>query len=743
MQRDAKRTANPADPTIADIERRIAQSISSAAQQEWEEEVQSFCHNNNSGKYWSTLRRLSGKRISPPPNQPISFHQRYQTGPGNIADAFNKQFTSVVPHAQDPDTRRLMRDIHQLHPLDRDYPPFPPACVSEAIKKSSNSIAHGPDGLSMPLLKHLGPLGLQFLATLFTLSLRRAELPAVWKRSTIVPIRKPGKPADQGTSYRPISLLSPAVKVLERLILPDLAAALPLAASQHGFRPLRSCTSALLPLANLVAEGFNQERPPDRTIAVAIDISKAFDSVDHGQLLAELNTSPLHHNLIRWLASYLRGRQSACTYRGALSPCRRVNTGVPQGSVISPILFNYFVRDFPQTARLQTSYADDFTTADSSNDINDMERTLNRHLTDVDEWARRKRLAISAAKSHITLFTPDKRHQSHLAPLITYHNAPIPLDRAPTILGVTFDTHFTFTPHITAAAERADKRISVMKALAGTSWGHQKETQLVTYKALVRPIIDNASPVWYPNSCQSSLDTLQRAQNKALRIATGSHKMSPIQHLHSETHMLTVPDHLHLLSCQYLASCLRDQHPCHHTVTRPPGPRNKKQTLQSRCLPQVEPYLTADGILHPDDYKLTLTGLHTDAVKTAIENLGPSGLLGITPPDINDTERRLPRQTRCVLSQLRSGHCSRLSDYMYQIGRSADDACPVCGVSPHTVDHLFACRPHPTDLTLRDLWDKPVEVAAFLQTTPTFAFLPPVPPPPPQPPPPPDPPPAM
>jgi hypothetical protein len=273
-----------------------------------------------------------------------------------------------------------------------------------------------------------------------------------------------------------------------------------------------------------------------------------------------------------------------------------------------------------------------------------------------------------------------------------------------------------------------------MRALAGTSWGHQKETQLVTYKSLIRPIITNAAPVWYPNSCPSSLDILQRVQNKALRVATGCVKKSPIPHIHSETHVLPVPDHLHLLSSQYLASCLRDQHPCHLTVTRPTGARDMKHTLRSRCLPKVEPYLT-DGVLPPEDYKQTLTRLHTDAVTNTINTLGPSSLLGINPPDINDTETTLPRQTRCVLSQLRSGYCSRLNDYLHGIGRSADEACPVCGVSPHSVDHLFSCRPYPTDLTLRDLWDKPVDVAAYLQTTPTFSYLPPVPRPPPEPPP--------
>ena len=116
-----------------------------------------------------------------------------------------------------------------------------------------------------------------------------------------------GKPKDLATSYRPISLLSPAAKVLERLILPRMAA-LDLRESQHGFRRGRSTVTALLPLAQQVSVGFNQRRPPDRSLALALDFSRAFDTVPHSKLLSALNLSAMENNTIRWLNSYLRGR---------------------------------------------------------------------------------------------------------------------------------------------------------------------------------------------------------------------------------------------------------------------------------------------------------------------------------------------------------------------------------------------------------------------------------------------------
>merc|ERR1711888_117278 len=114
----------------------------------------------------------------------------------------------------------------------------------------------GPDNLN--ILHRLGPFGINYLTAIFNLSLSGASIPAIWKSASIIAITKPGKSPSLGPSYRPISILCPAAKVLGRLLLPHLAASLPLADSQHGFRPLRTTSSALLPLGQTIAVGFNQ-----------------------------------------------------------------------------------------------------------------------------------------------------------------------------------------------------------------------------------------------------------------------------------------------------------------------------------------------------------------------------------------------------------------------------------------------------------------------------------------------------
>jgi hypothetical protein len=114
-----------------------------------------------------------------------------------------------------------MRELIKVHQLDHSFAPFTSALTKQAILRASNSTACGPDGLTTLHLKFLGPIGIAYLTTLYNLSVANANIPTIWKKAVIISISKPGKPADQSTGYQPISLLLPAVKVLERLLLPS------------------------------------------------------------------------------------------------------------------------------------------------------------------------------------------------------------------------------------------------------------------------------------------------------------------------------------------------------------------------------------------------------------------------------------------------------------------------------------------------------------------------------------------
>ena len=159
----------------------------------------------------------------------------------------------------------------------------------------------GPDNLSPIMLRYLG---LRYLTKLSNLSLSSLNIPRSWKIARVIPIHKSGKPADKGESYRPISILSPVVKLLEKILLPQLTSGANLAPHQHGFRSGHSTTTALHQITQKISDGFNNKQPALRTILVALDLSKqskTFDTVAHHILFEDIRQLNIPARTKRWI----------------------------------------------------------------------------------------------------------------------------------------------------------------------------------------------------------------------------------------------------------------------------------------------------------------------------------------------------------------------------------------------------------------------------------------------------------
>ena len=222
----------------------------------------------------------------------------------------------------------------------------------------------------------------------------------------------------------------------------------------------------------------------------------------------------------------------------------------------------------------QICQADYITVWASGVEISELEHKVNTYLTEMSRFLWENSLLILAPKSSVTLFTPGTA-QANTRPKIKNADSELPLVRSPKLLGVYLDTFFSFNKHCVQVANRISKRNNVLKALAGTNWVQKKETLLMTYKALGRSIANYAAPVWNINSSETNIGKTQCAHNEALRIITGSHKMSSIDHIHSETNMLQGEDHLNLLSAQYLVQCLDTENVCHHITKIDLPPRRQ------------------------------------------------------------------------------------------------------------------------------------------------------------------------
>ena len=221
-ERDQKRRDDPLDPEVARLNAEISSLVSGERRLRFNEFVNKSSPAQDPKAYFNLMRKLSGKRVPIPENQPISFSGRVQSDSKKIADGFCRQYTSIGAHdsRKFKDKRKIIKDLKINHPIDASYKPFTAAEVADAIRQSSSSTASGPDGITHLHLKHVGPKALQYLTDLYNLSVSKADIPAIWKEAVIVPILKPGKPVEVSSSYRPISLLSPCSKVLERLLLP-------------------------------------------------------------------------------------------------------------------------------------------------------------------------------------------------------------------------------------------------------------------------------------------------------------------------------------------------------------------------------------------------------------------------------------------------------------------------------------------------------------------------------------------
>ena len=483
-------------------------------------------------------------------------------------------------------------------------------------------------------------------------------------------------------NWRPISLHCPAAKTLEKLLLPKILTHIPFHPAQHGLRPKHSTCTALSTITAEITASFTRKKPAHRTLLVALDLTAAFNNVDHKKLLDCVFNTSIPATIRHWLYNYMQDRRAKVHLRQ-----KDENRSGTRRSFVSSAL-QLLLANFPTpppNIRL-IKYADDITIYTSGPVVDDQINGLNIYQSQVLNYIKKK-LTVSTAKYTVTLFTPDT-HEHHLHPQVKLVVQVLPLEKKPNAQGVTLDTHLTYTQHCNNIAVKVQQRNNVLKALAGSTWGCDKETLLTTYQAIGRSIPSYCCPVWTPSPRDTNWSRLQRAQNSALRITTGCLKMADVAELLQEA--LDLPDRQHneLISQQFALACHQPQHPCHQLCHRPPDDLpERRRSLIGRSKPNIQQYL-AEEPLSNTSYKSAISSIHKDGVRTAIES-SSSKVLDGRPPPIATAEQTLQRKTRTILAQLRTGHSRILGQYMNRIDPTACNHCHNCGQSPHDTRHLF------------------------------------------------------
>ena len=366
------------------------------------------------------------------------------------------------------------------------------------------------------------------------------------------------------------------------------------------------------------------------------------------------------------------------------------------------------------------TYADDITILTTGKSPAALCTRLNIYLPHLCDWLEGRNLSLSLSKSTVTLFTTwTKEVDRQLNVLVA--GTPLPTTKAPKVLGVTFDPLLTFCRHASTIGTKVGQRANMLKALAGTAWGCTKEVLLTTYKAIGRSVLSYAAPVWSPTLSDSRWQDLQVKQNCAIRLATGTHKMTSVPHLHHEARLMPVKDRNLMLAEQFHLGAHLSTRPDHHTTAPPPArARSIRSTLRSRFEADLAALVPASqGHLTVAEYREGLRTIHRRAARSASSAYVPpvwrAGASTRAAPSISKEERKLcSRATRSTLAQLRSGYSVRLNSYQSRLDPSVRDECPDCGTPGHTTPHLFQCQARPTNLTPAALWDNPIEAAEFL-----------------------------
>jgi hypothetical protein len=345
---------------------------------------------------------------------------------------------------------------------------FTPDELERALATIQPYKAPGGDMIHGHFLRHLGPKAKNKLLSVVNESWIQSRLPNEWRSSVVIPILKQGKDPTEPKSYRPISLTSTLCKLTERMIHSRLIIWLEqnhkLDRFQTAYRSGHSIEDQLMYFVEGVIDGF-QHKPTKRTAAIFLDMSAAFDKVWTNKLICKMAQVGIKDRALLWITSFLKRRRISVRVNQAYSRSHRLYSGVPQGSVLSPLLFLLYTTNIAEAITPETHvgmYADDIAIWNINDDIYDMERQINNSLEGVMRWSRDLKLQLNPTKTTFAMFTTDRRHRD-IAPNITMDGVPIEATQNPKYLGLHLDTELRFSRHIDEIGKRAMKRINILR----------------------------------------------------------------------------------------------------------------------------------------------------------------------------------------------------------------------------------------------------------------------------------------
>jgi ribonuclease P/MRP protein subunit RPP40 len=398
--------------------------------------------------------------------------------------------------------------------------------VKKCISKIKTKSAAGPDGFASVIFKQLLNVISDPLAMMFRLIMQFGEVPDSWKEAIVTPVFKKGS-SSKTENYRPISITSICCKLFEAGIKLSLMQFLNennlLSASQHGFLSKHSTCSNLLETLNDWTEGLDNKYD---TLVAYVDFAKAFDKVSIPKLLYKLNHFGIKGSLLNCIRSFLTNRTQRVRVGGQLSGYRPVGSGVPQGSVLGPILFLIYINDIvssvPPGVRVKL-FADDLKSYVTLKDIRDVE-IFAEMLNSLSVWSDTWQLPLSVSKCN-WMHISNRRVTVPLTFNLDENELSI-VDEIKD-LGVLFNSNLNFANHITAIIGSARQRLFLLKKCFASS---NSTALIIGYKTYVLPILEYCSQVWSPQY-STEIARIESVQRMFLKRLEGFQSLSYCERL--------------------------------------------------------------------------------------------------------------------------------------------------------------------------------------------------------------------
>ena len=676
----------------------LLQRLDTTRRDRWTEVVESIDFTHSSRKAWQTINRLTG-RCTKPPSCPVTAdaiasellkNGRFPDADKDVARLITQEVTSL--------SRVASADSNLSGEFTADE-------LSKAMSKLKPGKAPGRDNIHPEFVMHQSTITSSWLCAFFSSCYQRCKLPKIWRRASVIALPKPNKPAEDPKAYRPISLLCVPFKILERMIHcriePVIDPQLP--QEQAGFRRGRSTVDQVTLLSQDIEDSFQDN---EKAGVVYLDLTAAYDTVWHRGLHLKLLRTITDRHMVKFIMETLSNRSFVLqTSDGQRSRLRRLRNGVPQGSVLSPMLFNIYIYDLPGTASRKYGYADDLAIMLRRPTWKALEDGLNQDMDVLVAYLRKWRLQLSTGKTVTAAYHLCNRDAKRELEVYTDHKR-LESQQAPKYLGVRLDRTLTFKQHLEDVRAKTISRVALIRRLAGTTWGATAKTLRVSTQALVFSAAEYCAPVWSRSPHTKKVDV---AINNALRIITGCLKPTPIVLLPVLAGI--APAGLRREAATLALARKARKHDWHilHNTTETAAPLSR---LKSR-----HPYnKAAQELLRSTTEDLSKDGWLAAAWKQEWERAGPTQIHHyILDPGDGATGDDLPRRQWTLLNRLRTG-VGRFKSSMKKWGLADSAACE-CGAPEQTVQHIMTTCPLHRPPSEAGLFDVGPETRAWLQDT--------------------------